>query len=131
MSSVITTLLVLAILPLACAWTAAYFKQKQLGKVDNKDPRGQSAQLTGAGARAVAAQANSWEALAVFSAAVLAVAVAGVPMDEIGNLALVFLGLRILYIPAYLSNQDAVRSLIFLGGFGICMYFFYLALSAA
>lgn len=130
MNTVITSLLILSVLPLACAWTAAYFKHKQLGHVDNKDPRGQSAQLTGAGARAVAAQANTWEALAVFSAAVLAIFIAGIPMDEIASLAMIFTGLRLLYIPAYLADQDAVRSLIYIGGFGICMYLFYLALSA-
>lgn len=35
---------------------------------DNKEPRIQALQLTGVGARAMAAQANSWETLAVFSA---------------------------------------------------------------
>lgn len=37
-------------------------------RVDNKEPGIQALQLTGAGARAMAAQANSWEGLTVFSA---------------------------------------------------------------
>ena len=57
MNAVITALLVLCILPIACAWIAGYHKHKQLGKVDNKEPRVQAQHLTGAGARAVAAQA--------------------------------------------------------------------------
>jgi len=130
MNTVITSLLILSIMPLLCAWIAAYFKQKQLGRVDNKDPRGQSAQLTGAGARAVAAQANTWEALGVYVAALLATVIAGIPMEQLSTLALVFTALRIAYIPAYLANQDAIRSLIYIGGFGICMYMFYLSLSA-
>ena len=69
MNVVITSLLILVILPVSCAWIAGYYRQKQLGSVDNKEPRAQSQQLTGPGARAVAAQSNSWEALAVFSAA--------------------------------------------------------------
>jgi uncharacterized MAPEG superfamily protein len=98
--------------------------------VDNKEPRTQSLKLTGAGARAVAAQANSWEALAIFSAAVLAVFISGIDMQRIATLAMVFVALRVAYIAVYLANQDKLRSLIFLVGFGICMYLFYLALSA-
>jgi len=51
-------------------------------------------------------------------------------MDAIANLALIFTGLRILYVVAYLANQDALRSAIWLGSYGICLYFFYLAFSA-
>ena len=131
MNSVITALLVLAILPWVCAWIAGYFKHRQLGSVDNKNPRLQAMELSGAGARVVAAQANSWEALAIFSAAVLALSISGIPLASIANLALIFTGLRVLYIAAYLANQDALRSGVWLGGYGICIYFFYLALSAA
>jgi uncharacterized MAPEG superfamily protein len=113
-----------------CAWTAGYYRQKQLGSVDNKAPRSQSLQLTGAGARAVAAQENSWEALAVYSAAILAVFLSGLELQSITTLAMVFVALRVAYIPAYIGDQDKLRSLIFIAGFGICMYLFYLALSA-
>jgi len=130
MNTVIGSLLVLCILPLGCAWIAGYHRQKQLGSVDNKEPRVQSMKLTGAGARAVAAQANSWEALAVFSAAVLAIFISGVELQSIARLALVFVALRIAYIGMYLGNLDKLRSLLFLAGFGICMYLFYVALAA-
>lgn len=129
MNAVIIALLILCILPLACAWTSGFYRHKQLGSVDNKEPRAQAAQLSGAGARAVAAQANSWEALGLFSAAVLAVFISGVPLDSIASLALAYSVLRIVYIPLYVGNLDAPRSLVFLAGFGICMYMFYLALS--
>ena len=131
MTTVLASLLILCILPLACAWIAAFHKQKQLGSVDNKEPRAQSAALTGTGARAVAAQANSWEALALFTAAVVAIVISGIPLEEIANLALVYAVLRIVYIPAYLGNQDKIRSLLFLGAYGICMYMFYLAIAAS
>jgi len=130
MNTAITGLLVMCILPLVCAWTSGYFRHKQFGKVDNKEPRIQAQELTGAGARAVAAQANSWEALAVYGAAILAVYMAGVDPGSIATPVMVFVALRIAYIPAYIGNKDALRSLIFLAGFGICMYLFYLALSA-
>ena len=131
MTTVLSCLLIMCILPLTCAWTAAYFRQKQLGSVDNKEPRKQSLALTGAGARAVAAQANSWEALAVFAAAILAVFISGLELSSIANLSIVFLALRVVYIPAYIGDFDKLRSLLFLGGFGICMYMFKLAISAS
>ncbi len=130
MNTVIGSLLILCVLPLTCAWIAGYHRQKQLGSVDNKEPRIQSLKLTGSGARAVAAQANSWEALAVFSAAILAVVISKVELPSIATLSMVFVALRIAYIPLYLGNQDKLRSLVFLSGFGICMYLFYLALNA-
>lgn len=131
MTSVLVSLLILCILPLVCAWTAAYHRQKQLGSVDNKEPRTQSMALTGAGARAVAAQANTWEALALFSAALLAVMLSGVAPESIATLALVYAGLRVVYIPLYIADLDKFRSLAFMGGFGICMYIFSLAIRAA
>ena len=130
MNTVIASLLILCLLPIICAWIAGYHRQKQLGSVDNKEPRVQSAQLTGAGARAVGAQSNCWEALAVFSAAILAVFISGMDLQEVANLALIFTALRVVYIPLYIGNIDKLRSLAFLGGFGICIYMFYLALSA-
>ena len=130
MNTIIGSLLILCILPLSCAWIAGYHRQKQLGSVDNKEPRVQALKLTGAGARAVAAQSNCWEALAVFSAAILAVTISGVEVQSIARLALVFVALRVIYIPLYIGNMDKLRSLVFLAGFGICMYLFYIALAA-
>jgi len=130
MNVVITSLLILVILPVSCAWIAGYYRQKQLGSVDNKEPRAQSQQLTGSGARAVAAQSNSWEALAVFSAALLAVFIGGIDLDSIRMPVMIFTALRIAYIPAYIADLDKLRSLIFIGGYGICIYLIYLALSA-
>jgi uncharacterized MAPEG superfamily protein len=130
MNTVIGSLLIMCILPLTCAWIAGYHRQKQLGSVDNKEPRLQSQQLTGAGARAVAAQGNTWEALAVFSAAILAVFISGVDLQSITTPVMVFVALRVAYIPVYIGNIDKLRSLIFLVGYGICIYLIYLALSA-
>ena len=129
MDTVIASLLILCILPWACGMISGYHRQKQLGSVDNKEPRIQSAQLTGAGARAVAAQANSWEALGLFTAAVVALAISGVDLATVSTQAMVYTVLRVAYIPLYLTNQDKLRSLVFVICFGICMYMFYLALS--
>ena len=131
MNTVIGSLLILCILPLTCAWIAGYHRQKQLGSVDNKEPRIQSLKLTGAGARAVAAQANSWEALAIFSATILAVFISGIDMHGITKLVMAFVAVRVIYMPLYIGNQDKLRSLVFIAGFGICVYLFYLALHAS
>jgi uncharacterized MAPEG superfamily protein len=131
MTTVLTCLLIMCVLPLVCAWTAGYYRKKQLGSVDNKEPRNQALQLTDAGARAVAAQANTWEAVAVFSAAILAVFMSGLEMSSIATLTMVFVALRVAYIPAYIANIDKLRSLLFLAGFGICLYLFKLAISAS
>ena len=130
MNTIIVSLIILSVLPLVCAWTAGYYRQKQLGRVDNKEPRLQSLQLTGAGARAVAAQSNTWEALGVYSAAILATFISGLDLQSIFTPVVVFVALRIAYIPAYIADMDKLRSLIFLVGFGICMYLFYLSLTA-
>ncbi len=130
MHTIILSLLILCLLPLICAWTAGYYRQKQFGSVDNKEPRQQSLQLTGAGARAVAAQANTWEALGVYSAAILAVFISGIDLQSIGTPITLFVALRIAYIFLYIGNMDKLRSLSFLTGLGICIYLFYIALSA-
>jgi len=98
--------------------------------VDNKEPRLQSLQLTGAGARAVAAQSNTWEALGVYSAAILAVFISGIDLQSISTPIMVFVALRVAYIPLYIGNIDKLRSLSFIAGLGICIYLFYSALSA-
>ena len=131
MSTVLTSLLILTLLPIVCAWAGGYYRAKQLGSIDNKDPRGQSLSLTGPGARAVAAQANSWEALGLYSAALLALVIAGVDLETVATQAMIVAVLRILYVPFYILDIDKLRSMAFIGSFGICIYFFYLAISAA
>lgn len=128
MNTPIVVLLVLSVLPIVWSWVSGYCRQKQFGAIDNKHPREQNAQLTGAGARAVAAQQNAWEALAVYAAALLAVTIADVPVESYATLALVVLACRIAHGVFYIANWDILRSLAFLPAFGICIYMFILAL---
>ena len=121
-------LMMLCILPITCAWVSGYFRHQQLGVVDNKNPRVQNAQLTGAGARAVAAQLNAWEALAVYSAALLALTISQVPSESYTTLTLVLLGCRVAHALCYIINQDILRSFAFLGSYGISIYLLVLAL---
>lgn len=130
MQIVIASLLIAVLLPIVCSWISGYFRYKQFsGKVDNKMPRIQSSQLQGAGHRAVAAQQNSWEALAMFSAALLGVHMSGMVLDSITTLCVVFVVARVVYIVCYLANQDAFRSISFLVSFGTCVCLFYKALT--
>ena len=59
------------VIPYVLAPVAGYYKTRQFGTLDNKNPRAQTAALEGTGARAAAAQSNAWEALAIFTVAVL------------------------------------------------------------
>jgi len=128
MNIAILVLLVCCVLPILCSWISGYYRHKQLGVVDNKIPRLQNAQLTGVGARAVAAQHNAWEALAVYSAALLALNMAAVPVEKYTQLCLIFMIMRIMHAIFYMLNWDALRSIAYLVGYGICMYFLVLSL---
>lgn len=123
----IITLLAMCVLPLVWSWTSGYYRHKQLGAIDNKNPREQNAKLTGAGARAVAAQQNAWEALAVYAAALLAVNVANVPVESYASLTGIILLCRVAHGVSYVANWDVLRSLVFLPSYGLCIYMLVLA----
>ena len=130
MTTPLWCLLIVALLPYLLAFSGAYFKMRQFGAVDNKHPRQQAQRLEGAGARAVAAQANAWEALGVFTA-VLAVLHFANPEAARGataaNLSLGFLGTRLLHPIFYLANIDVARSLVFVVGFGCAIGLLWIA----
>jgi uncharacterized MAPEG superfamily protein len=106
-----------AFLPYLLAFTGSYFKMRQFGTLDNKNPRAQAARLEGVGARAAAAQANAWEALAVFTVAVAVLHFANpeaARSSTAANLALTFLAMRIAHALFYLANIDIARSVVFM-----------------
>ena len=125
MSVILIALFVGALLPIALSWVGGYHRMQQFGSVDNKHPRQQSAGLEGAGARAVAAQSNAWEALAIFTAAVVAYTIRGGASQLAPILALVWIGARILHALFYLTNQDALRSVAFLVSLGCALALFF------
>ena len=128
MKLAVICLLITAVLPILLTWTAAYFRNKDLGFIDNQNPRKQYLLLEGIGGRAVAAQQNTWEALAVYSAALIAVFVTNVPATAISTACLTFIISRLFFVGFYLINQDKLRTLAFVCGFGACLYMFYLAI---
>ena len=118
MSTLIACLFIGAVIPIALSWVGGYFRMQQFGKVDNKNPRSQSSGLEGAGARAVAAQQNAWEALAVFTAGVVAFHARESVSDVAGILAMVWVAARLLHAVFYLIDLDTLRSLAFIVSLG-------------
>lgn len=113
-------LLVVSLLPIACAGISKWGFQG----FDNNRPREWLAAQQGWRARANAAQQNSWEALAMFSAAVLAAHLADAPQARVDGLAVAFLGARVAYIAAYVGDRATLRSLIWLLGVALCIALF-------
>ncbi len=111
-------LLVAALFPYPLAFLGGYFKTKQFGRVDNKNPRAQSAALEGVGARCVAAQQNAWEALPVFASGVFVAHLAGADPGRAALLSVVWVAARVLHAAFYLANLDLLRSLSFLVAIG-------------
>lgn len=125
----IIVLVCLCILPYVLACISAYYRRKQLGVIDNEKPREQYTQLEGPGARAVAAQQNAWEALIIYSAALLAVVAARVDVPTIALAAIIVLIARVLHGFFYLANLDKLRTLSFLVATVACFYLFFVALA--
>lgn len=129
MKTAIIVLCCLSALPYVFAFIGHYYQVKQLGKLDNKDPRGQYTQLRGPGARAVAAQQNAWEALAIYGAALLAVVASGLEVKYLAEAAIIVLIARLLHGVFYLTNLDKLRSLAFMVAVVPCFYLFYVVIA--
>ena len=126
MPTLVNILLAVAILPLALSFVGGYFRNKQFGTADNNNPRAQAGDLTGAGARSYAAQQNAWEALAFFSAALLAANLLEVAPAAMILPAYAFLACRILHAIFYLADIAALRSLVWILGTASCIWIFRL-----
>ncbi len=90
----------------------------ELGGPDNKEPRAQAARLTGKGGRIVAAQANAWEALAIFAPAVLVNHLVGASPGSATVLSVLWVVARVLHGVFYTTDLDKGRSAAFLVGLG-------------
>ncbi len=108
-------ILVAALLPIVCAGIAKYGMMRTSqrdGGFDNNNPRGWLARQTDWRARANAAQANTFEALPFFFAAVIIAHLLQAGQARLDILALLFVVLRIAYIIMYVANLANARSLI-------------------
>lgn len=123
-------LLIALVIPILLAFLCGYYKTRQFGRIDNRHPRVQGDRLEGAGARAWAAQQNAWEALAMFTAAVVVAHLAGADPGSSAVAALVFIAARLVHAGAYLADLHVVRSVSFLVALGSCLWLFALAARA-
>ena len=108
-------LLAAALLPIACAGLAKAGKfgiPRRDGGYDNTNPRNWLARQKDWRARANAAQANSFEALPLFMAAVIIAHQLGANQARVDILAFMFVVLRILYIMMYVSDMATARSVL-------------------
>ncbi len=116
--------LVAALLPVVCAGIAKsnlFGKPGERGRYDNANPRAWLLAQSDWRARANAAQANSFEALHFFIAAVLIAHQLGADQARLDALALAYIGLRIAYVAAYVANRATLRSLVWVGALGVNM----------
>jgi uncharacterized MAPEG superfamily protein len=131
MTTPLRCLLIVAILPYVLAAIGGYLRVKQLGSADNNHPRLQASQLTGAAARALAAQANAWEALGVFGAVVIVAHLVHADPAKSATASLVYLATRFLHPILYISDLAPVRTLVFIVGLGCIVWLMRLSWAAA
>ena len=83
----------------------------------NSEPRDFLSKLEGWGARANAAQQNSFEITPIFSSAVIiANQIGTIDLTLLDQLAILFVASRILYIGIYIANWATLRSLVWFIG---------------
>jgi hypothetical protein len=108
--------LFMGLLPIVAAGIA----KKGFDGYDNSAPRQWLAQQTGFRARANAAQANLFESLPLFFAAVIIASIANAPQDRIDLLAMGFVLARVAYLTCYVANWPTTRTIVWFFGI-ICV----------
>lgn len=116
-------LLVVVLLPLPWTLLAKFSPQ-----FDNRTPRDYLASLDGWRARAQAAQQNAWEALGMFTAAVVVVGQTGRGGHWVDLLAIVFVVTRVLHGVLYVANLASLRSLAWFVGLVCIVSMFFISL---
>ena len=114
--------LVAAILPIVCAGIAKYGmfgKSRRDGGYDNNNPRAWLFRQTDWRARANAAQANTFEALPFFFAAVIIAHQLQARQALVDIFAFMFVVLRIAYIMMYVADMATTRSVLWISALAI------------
>ncbi|ABC35999.1 MAPEG family protein [Burkholderia thailandensis] len=117
-----TCLLITVLMPFV--WTMC---AKSSNRYDNREPRRYLGQLEGWRARAFAAHQNSWEALALFTAALVVAWHNGANVQRVDQLAIVFVASRVLHGVLYLLNWATLRSLAWTVGLVCVVWLFFAA----
>jgi uncharacterized MAPEG superfamily protein len=95
-------------------------------RFDNANPRDPGFYRPGIAARALGAHLNGIEAFAFFAAAVLLAEFRHAPQHWIDLLAGIFVGIRLLFVLAYLGNWPTTRTLLWNLGFAVNVAIFFL-----
>jgi uncharacterized MAPEG superfamily protein len=106
-------------------YMAAGVAKKGFDQYDNSMPRHWLAKQTGFRARANAAQANLFESLPLFFAAVIIASIANAPQAKIDFLAIGFVISRITYLICYVANWPTARSIVWLIGLACVIAIFF------
>jgi uncharacterized MAPEG superfamily protein len=106
-------------------YVAAGIAKKGFEGYDNKLPRQWLAMQTGFRARANAAQANLFESLPFFFAAVIIASIAKAPQERLDLLAIGFVIARIAYLICYVANWPTTRSIVWLLGIACVVAIFF------
>ncbi len=107
--------LIMAVMPIVCAGIAKYGmmgKPRRDGGFDNHNPRGWLAVQSDWRGRANAAQANTFESLPFFFAAVIIAHLLQAGQTRLDILALLFVFLRVAYVMMYVADLPKARSAI-------------------
>jgi uncharacterized MAPEG superfamily protein len=113
--------LVMGLLPIVAAGIA----KKGFDNYDNAQPREWLAKQTGFRARANAAQANLFESLPFFFAAVIIASISNAPQHRIDLLAVGFVLARIAYLICYVANWPTTRSIVWAIGLACVVALFF------
>lgn len=122
MPTLFEVLFIVSLFPIALAVLGGYLRYKQSGRFDNHYPRLQQGQMSGTGARVVAAQKNAWEALVFYTVMCVLAFVSGLGLSEFSYAASLFLLSRIAHPLFYILDMATYRSLVFLIGWFSCLY---------
>ena len=106
-------------------YVAAGIAKKGFEGYDNGMPRQWLAKQTGFRARANAAQANLFESLPFFFAAVIIASIANAPQSRVDLLAIGFVTARIAYLICYVADWPTTRSVVWLAGLACVVAIFF------
>ena len=106
-------------------YVATGIAKKGFEGYDNGMPRQWLAKQTGFRARANAAQANLFESLPFFFAAVIIASIANAPQGRVDLLAIGFVLARIAYLVCYVADWPTTRSIVWLAGLACVVAIFF------
>ncbi len=130
MPTLFEVLFIVSLFPITLAVLGGYLRYKQFGRFDNHYPRLQQGQMSGIGARVLAAQKNAWETLVFYTVMCVLAFVSGLGLSEFSYAAFLFLLSRIAHPLFYILDMATYRSLVFMIGWFSCLYIGIRAVSA-